>query len=313
MSAQYTNTLDGLLNINGKPMADIFPTNVLDDAPVVKAAFAVPASAGGILHSYARQTVAPGAGFRAIGAGLDNAAGKADQIDVACKFLDASFTRDVAAASGYAKGIAAYMQRETGLSVRAAFAGLEKALFQTVSGGLTGFNAFADYAVDVSGGQVINKGGTTGQSRSVWLIRWAEDGAAVVAGNDGTMNMIWDDDNPTIVRVHDGASASYNAYAVTLGGWFGLQVGSTYDVARICGLDGASGKTLNDDVLAEAIAKFRASNPANMIVMNRTSLKELREARTATNPTGAPAPFPTEAFGIPIVVTDLLSSTEATA
>jgi hypothetical protein len=47
-----------------------------------------------------------------------------------------------------------------------------------------------------------------------------------------------------------------------------------------------------------------------MIVMNRTALAELRDSRTATNPSGAPAPFPTEAFGIPIVVTDILGDGE---
>jgi hypothetical protein len=45
--------------------------------------------------------------------------------------------------------------------------------------------------------------------------------------------------------------------------------------------------------------------------MNRRSLRQLQQSRTATNSTGAPAPFPTEAFGVPIVVTDALLSTEA--
>jgi hypothetical protein len=38
----------------------------------------------------------------------------------------------------------------------------------------------------------------------------------------------------------------------------------------------------------------------------------LQASRTATNPTGAPAPFPENAFGIPIVVTDALPIDEAT-
>ena len=43
----YTNTLAGMLLLNDKNMADIYPTNVLDDAPVVRAMFAQPASKGG--------------------------------------------------------------------------------------------------------------------------------------------------------------------------------------------------------------------------------------------------------------------------
>jgi hypothetical protein len=45
--------------------------------------------------------------------------------------------------------------------------------------------------------------------------------------------------------------------------------------------------------------------------MNRNALRLLRQCRSAYSPTGAPAPFPTEAFGIPIVVTDQILSTEA--
>jgi hypothetical protein len=48
-----------------------------------------------------------------------------------------------------------------------------------------------------------------------------------------------------------------------------------------------------------------------MIVMSRTSLYELWNSRTATNPTGKEAPLPAEAFGIPIIVTDGLSESES--
>jgi hypothetical protein len=48
-----------------------------------------------------------------------------------------------------------------------------------------------------------------------------------------------------------------------------------------------------------------------ILVMNRRSLKQLQESRTATNATGAPAPFPSEAFGVPILVTDAITNTEA--
>jgi len=40
-------------------------------------------------------------------------------------------------------------------------------------------------------------------------------------------------------------------------------------------------------------------------------LKQLRDSRTATNVTGAPAPRPTEVEGIPIIVTDAIVNTEA--
>ena len=307
MADNYTNTLAGMLMLNDQNMADIYPTNVLDDAPVVRAAYAVPASQGGTQHKYIRRKTAAGAGFRAVGTGVTNAAEVFEDFTISCKYLDSSFERDVALAAGYKGGLGAYIQKETFAALKSGFAALERALFTNVASGFGGLLQFNDYAI-TGGTQVVDAGGSGG--KSVWLLRWAEDGVALVAGNEGRVDMQWDDDNPTMVRV--SASGGYRSgYLVTLGAWFALQVGSTYDAARICNLDATSDDLLDDDLLAQGISKFAASRQPNMIVMNRTALSELRQSRTATNPTGNPAPFPTEAFGIPIVVTDILPDAEA--
>ncbi len=306
-----TNTLAGLLKLNDQNMADIYPTNVLDDAPVLKAAFAVPASQGGTTHKYLRRAAAAGSAFRKIGIGVTNAAEQFDDITCNCEYLDASFFRDVALAQGYRGGISDYIRKETLAALKSAFANAEKAIFANVAGGFNGLLQFADYTIDAAGtfaGQIVSAGGSGG--KSCWLIRWAEDGVAIVAGNDGNMELIFNEDNPSIVPV-SAKNGTYNAYNVPVGGWFGLQVGSKYDVCRIANLDSTSGHLLNDDLIAAGISRFAASRPPNMIVMNRTLLAELRASRTATTPTGAPAPFPAEAFGIPIVVTDNLATNEA--
>jgi len=44
--------------------------------------------------------------------------------------------------------------------------------------------------------------------------------------------------------------------------------------------------------------------------MGRAQQHRLQTSRTATNPTGFPAPFPQEAFGIPIVVSEALAQNE---
>lgn len=312
MATNYTNTLAGMLLLNDQNMADIYPNGVLDDAPVIQRAIAIPASQGGTVHKYLRRNTAPTVGFRELNTGVTNTAEVFEDVTVTCKILDASFTRDVMLADAYRKGRAAYIQKETQASLRAAMFELEKAIFNfNISTQFVGLPYFADYA-DTDNGQIVDAGGTGG--KSVWLLRWAEDGVAVVAGNEGRISMLWDDDNPTVVQVYQadqGATKPYSAYRVTLGGYFGLQVGSKYDVVRIANLDGTSDDLLTDDILSEAISKFPAGRGPNMIVMNRTSLKELQQSRTATNPTGAPAPFPAEAFGVPIVTSDALGSSEA--
>jgi len=310
----YTNTLDGMLMLNDQNMADIYPTQVLDDAPVIAKATAIPASQGGTLHKYLRRYTAATVGFRELNTGVANVAERFEDVSCTCKILDASFTRDVMLADAYRKGRAAYIEKETLAALKASMFALEKAIFNndqsTQFEGLMQFQA--DYN-DTDSGQVIAAGtGSSSANRSVWLLRWGEDAISVIAGNDGKISMLWDDDNPTIVQVapSNNIHGVYSAYRVTIAGYFGLQVGSKYDAVRICNLDGTSDDLLTDDLLSQGIMKFPASRPPNMICMNRTSLAELQQSRTATNPTGAPAPFPVEAFGVPIVVTDGLLSTE---
>ena len=310
MATNYTNTLAGLLVLNDQNMADIYPNQVIDNAPVVQAAFAVPAS-NGTQHKFLKQTYAATSTFRKINTGVTNTASRFEDVTVNLEHFDPSYTRDVAIASGYKGGLSAYIQRETGKAIRAAMYGVEQAVFNfdqaTQFIGLPYMNDYADTDV----GQIVDAGGAGG--KSVWLIRWAEDGVALVAGNEGRIDMIWNDDAPTIVQVIDaGGTNVYSAYRVTLGGWLGLQVGSLYDVVRIANLDATSDDLLTDTLIESALSKFPAGHTPNMIVMNRTARSELWSQRTATNPTGAPALIPTEAFGIPIVISETLGTSEAT-
>lgn len=310
--ASQTNTLAGLLLLNDQNMSSVFPTSVLDDAPVMARAHAQPASQGGTYHKYLRRYTAAGAGFRELNTGVDNAAEYIEEVDVTCKILDGSFARDVMLADGFAKGRAAFIQRETQAAVRTMMYTLETAVFNNGTGtqfaGLPSIEVYAD--TNVSGTRVTDAGGAGG--KSVWLVRWGEDAVSIIAGNSGKISFDWNDENPTVTRITTTQTKYYNAYLVTLCGYFGLQVGSPYDVARIANLDGTTDDLLDDDLLSTAIATFPAARPPNMIVMNRTCLKELQQSRTATNPTGAPAPFPSEAFGIPIVTTDALPTNEDT-
>jgi len=311
MATNYTNTLAGLLVMNDQNMADIYPNQVLDNAPVVQSAYAIPASTGGTQHKYTKRTTAASVGFRKINTGVTNTAEVFTDMTVNLEFLDPSFTRDVAIADAYRKGLSAYIEKETQGELKTGMFNIERAIFNfNQSTQFIGLPYMNDYA-DTDVGQIVDAGGAGG--KSVWIMRWAEDGVALVAGNDGRVDLKWDDDNPTIVQVTDaGGTNVYSAYRVTLGMWIGLQVGSLYDVVRIANLDGTSDDLLTDDVISEALAKFPAGHNPNMIVMNRTAQKELQQSRTATNPTGAPAPFPMESFGVPIVVTDALGSSEAT-
>jgi hypothetical protein len=123
-------------------------------------------------------------------------------------------------------------------------------------------------------------------------------------GNDGKIVV---EDEPVIIQKTDTASKLYPALYCPVTGYCGFQIGGAYSAARICNVETA----LTDDDIYSALALFPASRQPNMIVMNRKALSLLRASRTSTNATGAPAPRPTEVEGIPIVVTDQISSAEA--
>lgn len=239
--------------------------------------------------------------------GITNSNGTFEQVTLSCALLDASFTRDKAIALGYREGATAYMDKEAMASLRQAFFQVECAVFRAnINKQFTGLpgNAYLDQITVDS--QVVNAGGSGG--KSVWLLRSAEDGVSMIAGNDGRIDMATED---ATIQALDSSSRPYTALHRSILGWFGLQVGGNYDAARICNLDGTTNHTLTDVLIASAISKFPAARPPNMIAMSRTSLYELQSSRTATNPTGAPAPFPADSFGIPIIVTDSIPEDES--
>jgi hypothetical protein len=313
MSQQASNTLNGLVQINNLNLADINVTDLLQDAPVLQRMVAVPASQGGTLHKYLKQVVAAGVAFREVNTGIANAAPQQAEVEVTCKYLDGSFHRDIAVADGYRGGRAAYMQKETRKALLSMFAGLEEQILQGTDSGVTGtgFSGLRNYSftANLSQDMVVDAGGAGG--RSVWLVRSTEDDVAVVAGNDGVLQFDFDPDTIQKIITDTSTGAGFNALSAALGGWFAVQFGSKYSLGRIGNIDGTTNSKLTDDYIAEGLSKFPAGRQPNLIVMDRESWYELQSSRTATNPTGAPAPFPLEAFGIPIVATDHLKTDES--
>lgn len=310
--AEYTNTLAGLLQMNDRNLAqDMNVTDLLQDTPLLRVLFAKPASEGGTLHKYLKETTAASATFRAVNTGILNTASKDTLVTATCAYLDGSFFRDVAVADGFRMGRAAYMAKETQRAMKQMMVGLEKQILQSTGSDASGFVGFPsattlDQTTDT---MVYNAGGSGG--RSVYLVRTGVDDVAIVAGNDGNLSFNYDpDQQPTWVLTNVNGTG-YMALQVSLGGWFTLQFGSIYSVARICNIDGTTSHKLTDAFISATIAKFPAAKPPTHIVMDRTSLQELQASRTATNPTGAPAPFPDSAFGIPIIVTDQAATSES--
>ena len=158
----------------------------------------------------------------------------------------------------------------------------------------------ANFIVDATGA-------AAGTGSSVYGLRFGDQGVSFVGGNGTGMTLgDWREE-----LVLDSAGTNeYNAWVASLDSWIGLQVVDISAVGRIADLTAESNKKLDDDLLADLMELAPIGGMWEAFYMNRRSLGQLRKSRTATNTTGAPVPFPTEAHGIEIVVTDSIVSTE---
>lgn len=306
--AEASNTLAGLIQMNDMNLDDIEVSDLLQSAPTLAAMYAKEAS-NGTLHTYLKETVAPGADFRDVNTGRANSAGQSTKITATLKVLDASFERDKAIGLGFKGGKLAYMAKEAVKSIKAAFAVVESQIINGTGNKSGGFVGLKD-GYDDSNMELKAGGSTALKQTSCYLIRSSDDDVAVVAGQDGNLDI--SEVFETVINTDDTDDTKLlSVLAMSIMGWLGVQLGSIFSIARICNIEDATGDTLTDDKIYDAIALFPSDRQPTHIIMNRASLKMLRESRTATNATGAPAPRPTEVDGLPIIVTDAISSTEA--
>jgi len=291
---------------------DLSPEEISDliDEAAFMMALPMIESSNGETHKYAKETGAPVVGFRAENAGRDFDSSADTVVSVLLKILDFSWMVDKAVADRWRKGKENFISREGFRHLKAAMFALESQYFQGTGADAAGFAGFPDATgLDaLADTMVINSGGTAADAvTSCYLIRLGQDAVGGVMIPDSPFEL-----GDTIVQNFvDGSSKNLPVYYTPGCTWAGLQIGGAYDVARICNIDptGATG-TFDDDKVIEAIESFPKGEPS-VIVMNRSARKLLRESRTATNTTGAPAPRPTEVEGIPILKTEALINTEA--
>lgn len=316
--AEAYNTLNGLIQFNNKNLADIKVSDILNQAPLLQRMIAKAAS-NGTEHKYLKQTVDSIGAFRAALAGATTTPSQDELITITLKILDGTFSTDVALADAYKGGRDGWLQLELVRKMQGLMFQIEKQVIygttaQTGGSYLASSAGFAGLAnstdLDKTGDDMVvaaTTAGSTGDSQtSVWMMRTADDGVAVVLGNDGNFVV---EDQPTIIEkvVNPGTdNTTYPALYVPVTGYVGLQLGSKYDAARICNIETA----LTDDDIYAGLSLFKAGMPPNVIAMSRKAMKLLRQSRTAVNATGAAAPFVNEIEGIPVIVTDAISDTE---
>lgn len=286
-------------------------SNLKESAPLIARLPAIPSS-NGDTHKYVTYTQSPVSAFRSPNAGKAFDHSVDAVVTVTLKLIDASWAVDKAIADRWRQGGPdALIAREGMRHIGNALWKLEQQTIYGTGADAAGFAALADNAAldAAADAMVIDAGGTTASTASsCYLLRVDPEEVAFVYAGDGPVIQLGD---TTIQDIVDGSGDHFPVYYTPACLWVGFQIGGAYSAARIASLTEDSGKGLTDDLLSQGFKLFPAGRPPNLIVTNSRSLYQLQASRTATNATGAPAPWPSEWNGIPILRTDAITETEA--
>lgn len=254
------------------------------------------------------RTALPTAGFRHANEGVAASKGTYENRLVETFILNPRFESDKAVADRHEDGWQAYLAIEASGTLEAAMQVLGKQFYYgTGAGGDAKGHPGLLASLDTTN-MVVDAGGTTAATgSSVWAVKWGPMAVQWVYGADGALDL----SDVRIESLVDSGSNRFTAYVQELLAYPGVQVASKRAIGRIKKLTEDAGKGLTDALLATLLSKFETGVRPDVFFMSRRSHKQLQSSRTATTTTGAPAPFPVEAFGIPIAVTDSILDTEA--
>jgi hypothetical protein len=227
---------------------------------------------------------------------------------------------DKAVADAAEDGAAAFISDEARSMMEKALVDLSGSFYYgrntTYGGSAKAFPGLID-AYD-STNNVVDAGGTTATTgSSAWLVRFSPTDVKWVWGQNGELVM----PDVRVETIYDANSKPLDGYVQSLLARPGLQVGSVRSLVRIKKLTADSGKGLTDSLVASALAKFEVGVVPDAMLISRRSRLQLQQSRSVTIFSGVGgkaggnveniAPTPTEAFGIPIAVTDSIKDVES--
>lgn len=248
------------------------------------------------------QTALPTVNWRSANQGIDPSKEAYENRLFECFIMNARWVCDKAVADANEKGPPELIARAAISQVKAAGLAVTQQMYY---GGVGGFPGISNY---VDSSMIINAGGTTADTgSSLWGITFGETAVELVVGGNGAFEV----GDVTEQLVADADGKYFLAYVQEFMSWLGLQCLNKYSVSVIRNLTLDSGKNLTDSLLGDLIATYPAGHKPDAFFATRRSINGLMKSRTATNATGAPAPWPTEYAGIPIYASESIRNNEA--
>jgi hypothetical protein len=257
--------------------------------------------------------------FRTANAGTAAITETSEERDFQCFTAEPRIEEDRAVADRYEQGPQRWLEGKAGRILDLEMLAWCRQMYYGAGNNTVGFPGLINLYDSTN--MVIDAGGTTASTgSSVWLVRAApannltSDGVRWRFGENGKMSF---DPVQLLPTVDPNNSAlKFWAYHTAFAAYPGFQVQSLFTVVRIKKLTNDAGKGLTDLLINQALEKFLVGKGPNVIFATQRSARQLQASRTATNPTGAPAPWPNSIVGvdgseIPIRVTEALSNTES--
>lgn len=255
------------------------------------------------------QTALPNVSFRIGNEGRVQERTTLGTVETVLKFLDASWSIDEAIAQECEWGVDAALAIQAKAHLQAA---LQKIAVQTWYGttadatGFVGINSLLKYK---NSPMTVDAGGTGDGATSIYAIRTDIDAVQYAWGQNGKIS-----DGAIIYNEqYDSQMRKFWGYAQPITGYVGLQIPTYQCIGRICNITEQTGKMATDRLVGKLLAMFPASKKPTMLFMSQRSQEQIRDSRTAYNPTGAEAPYPETIFNIPLYVSEAISDNEEIA
>lgn len=299
-------TLLDIAKANGSDAAVGLIEEVLTYSPEVRL---IPArTIKGMQFKTLVRTALPGAAFRNANEGVTPTKSTWENRVVECFILNPKWVCDKAVADKYEDGAEAFIALEAEGILRASIITLGSQFYY---GAGTGGDAKGCPGLIQSydaTNMVVDAGGTTASTgSSVWAVKYGPKEVQWCYGQDGALEV----SDPRVEDAYDASNNPYTAYKQELMAYPGLQVGTAKAIGRIKKLTADSGKGLTDALISQLLGKFAVGFKPDVLFMSRRSLMQLQASRTATSPSGSPAPIPAESLGVRIEVTDSILDTES--
>lgn len=249
----------------------------------------------------------PTASFRNANEGVTRSKAEFETKVFQTSIFDLQVAVDLQGVLKASKDQARFLKNQSLPSMRAVLKLIAKQIIYGSANDAKGFPGLvSQHAADTD--HVYDVTGTGGTTSSVWFLQVGADTCGLTFGNEQSITMSDDWKEET---VYDANSKPFQALTNWISGRGGFELRNKNASVRIKNIGTATNKTLTDAIMYQALQLCeQLGMTPNLILGSPRSFEQLRAARTATSPSGAPAPKLRDWEGIPIISSINVLNTE---